>query len=301
MKKYVIIYLPFLIIGMFNFNQVFSQKVFPEYSEQPSWSVLRCFWTNCSTEKFSYEKDTIMCNHNYSVILINESPKYIRVDSLKVLLLDSASCLSKEYVMYDFSRKIGDTIYIAYNLQNTPHMDTIPMLISNIDTIEQFTIKHKRFEIKFGLQGGTDLFRQMYWIEGIGSDIHPFFPYFYNNDASETSFQLLCCYQGNNQIFKNPVFQSCDTTITSLKSINDNNEVLISPNPCTNFFTIKFQNDMDVALQLFDSLGKLLISEKFKGHQKDISISKYPGCLYFLKILSENKLFCYKIIKTDKL
>ena len=276
-----------------------AQKVFPEYGDNPKWNVLSCFWRDCNTQSFEFYKDTIICGKHYSAILLNKKKTYIRTENQKVFLRETNSCLGKDYVIYDFSKNIGDTIYLAYDLSNTAYLDTIPALISNIDTIDFLNSRRRRFLVKFNPSGQSNFFRQMYWIEGIGSDMHPFYSYIHTFDAWETEYQLLCYSQNNIQLFQNWNYQSCDIN-TSVRNTQNENKVFVSPNPIADFFDIKHPNSIDlIQIEMFDYTGKKIFCRQGKSieNKRIFMNSKYNSGLYILKIATNFELYTIKIIK----
>jgi len=83
------------------------------------------------------------------------------------------------------------------------------------------------------------------------------------------------------------------------KQIN-NPKITIYPNPTSDFINIDIvtANTDDYKIQLFDDLGKRLISVPYKD-TKQISLQKYARSTYFIKILNikNNKFNTYKVLK----
>lgn len=77
--------------------------------------------------------------------------------------------------------------------------------------------------------------------------------------------------------------------------------IKVYPNPCKNLFIVQFDNAKEVIFQLFDASGKLYFNEQFIGTIEHINISNLPDNLYYLKVISANGPFYYKILKISKL
>ena len=77
------------------------------------------------------------------------------------------------------------------------------------------------------------------------------------------------------------------------------NTVSIFPNPTSDEVNIHFEDGIkDIEVQLFDQVGKLILSEQFgdSNVQETIQLSHLPNGIYLLKVFSENDTFSEKII-----
>lgn len=277
-------------------NSMVSQKVFPEFIESPTWNIALCDETGCTSNEIYFLKDTTYCNKKYSVVFINGNKVLARTTNQKVYIRETNNCEDKEFLIYDFSVKKGDTIFVAYDLSSTSFMDTIPVMISNIDSIELNDGKHRRFTIEFDPSGGKDFYRQMHWIEGIGSDIHPFYSFAHTDDAKEISYQLMCYFQYGSQLYSNNLFSSCK--ISSLPA----NEILcceIKPNPFSNYFDIFFPGSSEqVSVDVFDLTGmKLFSKEIFSDNPVRIYLNDLNTGFYIVKVHSVNFNHTIKLTK----
>lgn len=63
-------------------------------------------------------------------------------------------------------------------------------------------------------------------------------------------------------------------------------DVVVFPNPATSYVSVNAGSAdyKDVKYELFDAVGKKVMSEKAKAEQQDISLSKLPASVYYLKI-----------------
>lgn len=72
------------------------------------------------------------------------------------------------------------------------------------------------------------------------------------------------------------------------------------PNPTSDNLTLKIGNYTyeDLNYQLYDSLGRILESQKVNGSETSISLNNLPQAVYFLNIIQTNKTVkVFKIIK----
>ncbi|MGV3547094.1 MAG: T9SS type A sorting domain-containing protein [Pedobacter sp.] len=88
---------------------------------------------------------------------------------------------------------------------------------------------------------------------------------------------------GDNELFKD------------VKSVNVSlgaADVVVFPNPATTYISVNAggADFKDVKYELFDASGKIVLSEKATAEQQDISLSKLPASIYFLKISKNGAL-----------
>ena len=81
-----------------------------------------------------------------------------------------------------------------------------------------------------------------------------------------------------------------------LESKKDN--ISIYPNPVINNLTIKNEEAID-ELKIFDVQGKMHLHLSPKSEIVDIDMSLFPAGVYFLQIVSQNKVNTSKIIKSS--
>lgn len=76
----------------------------------------------------------------------------------------------------------------------------------------------------------------------------------------------------------------------------------VYPNPATTEVHLMVDNENleSLSYKLFDSLGKLLISEKIEKNETPISMEKFPSATYFLKVTdNKSELRNFTIIKNN--
>jgi hypothetical protein len=293
-------YLLFLLTFLTTHSNSFAQQVFPEFSDSAKWNVLECFWFDCYTATYSYEYDTTFCGHNYSKIHFGELNEngYFRSENLKTYFRRSNNCSDKEYLMYDYSLNIGDTAFVAYNLPNIIGTDTAEFVLDAIDTVNYFGIDRQRFKMLYDPGNDGWLFRPMYWIKGIGSETHPFYPYKCLMDGCEKGFQLLCYDSMAVQLYQNPWANDCDTTILGI--LESSNEITISPNPFTEKIVVSTDNPGLTLVVIYSSIGNKLLEIPLHNeqHVEIETVELVPGT-YVLVLHSNDGIRMERIIKME--
>ncbi|MBP7515111.1 MAG: hypothetical protein KA791_11215 [Flavobacteriales bacterium] len=200
-----------------------AQQPFPTASDSGTWSVLTCIYgigVWCQTETCAYDATDTLCGSTWSVYSwptfgLDPGIAYVRNEGQRTLLRRTTDCLDKEYVIYDFSMEVGDSVYAPMNMDLIPQ-DTTLFILQDIDTVDVLGVERRRFTLLFDPCNGNFANASMEWIEGIGSTMHPFYSVDCLCDFCEQSLTLLCYDSSGVQLFVDPVFQTCDTLITTV-------------------------------------------------------------------------------------
>ena len=86
----------------------------------------------------------------------------------------------------------------------------------------------------------------------------------------------------------------------NIHEVNLSGNVNIYPNPVANTMTVSFVKSSDVVMNIYNSLGALVMSNKFyvnKGALKDFNISHLSSGIYMVKIQTAEGTYTNKIIK----
>jgi hypothetical protein len=288
-----------LSILAFNFS-LFAQQVFPTFSDGAKWNVYECFWFDCTTRTYYFEYDTTFCGQNYSKMNFYDSNKsgYFRSDSLKTYFRKTPNCFDKEYLIYDYSLAVGDTAFVGFNLDLFDEKDTSEFVLESIDTVNYFGVERQRFNMKYDPVNQGWFGRSMYWIKGIGSDIHPFYPFKCLMDGCEESNQLLCFDSLSVQLFQSPITTDCVTTILGISELE--NEISIAPNPFSDVLTFSIQNAAIYHITIYSSIGTK-INEFLVDAQTELTIgtTELLAGSYFVEIKTKNGSFVNQILKLN--
>lgn len=265
-----------------------AQNPFPSYSDSAKWSTLLVdlgIGVQGTTIHYYYEKDTTMCGFNYSKLIknhfgVNSVAGYFRNVGSKTYVRLSTNCNNKEFLIYDYSLSVNDSIYIP----NFYPYDSTSIKVTQIDSIAFNGIKRKA--IHFNKPNSTKLV----WIEGIGSNISPDY---YNTCIRESIFcesiwNLLCCEIDTMLLYKDTTYNTCDTTygvgineITAAYGL-----VKVFPNPAQNFITVNIEQAPEkCTLSLTNLLGEIVLTHNEKNTNLiTINTQPLPNGTYLLNI-----------------
>jgi hypothetical protein len=104
---------------------------------------------------------------------------------------------------------IGDTAYVGLELWSSwQPADTAGFKLMSVDTITQFGVSRRRFNMLFEFPGfgPNEFYWPMAWIEGIGSDQDPFFPFLCLQHGCESSYSTLCYDSAGTQLYQDPYY-----------------------------------------------------------------------------------------------
>lgn len=194
----------------------------------------------------------------------------------------NGSSYDEERMLYDYDLEEGD----FFNDE-----DEHPMQVTEVSTIiDNNGIERKKITFQFiGLEEETE-----YWIEGVGSNKGFIHSCNYTPTPDGAIFHLLCYHIGDNLIFTNPVYNTCD--IDEIEENMAENNVSIYPNPAKDVIKILNDNNLHITnIEIIDLTGRTVLSTEKINH---IDISELPEGQYFVKIYGETtivrKLFITK-------
>lgn len=262
--------------------------------------------------KYSYIfNDTVSINdtlyhhinsHSDTLIQYNsnvEQTYLVREDGNKVFWREPF--LNQEFLIYDFSLSIGDSIYV------TPRTgisyDSILLYCENVDTIEVIGIMRKRLTMKTinaSAYYDTDI---EYWYEGIGSDLGLF-----NSGHLGLVFidqvdpKLFCCHKVFDQIYQDSITNSCHGSGTaSIDKESLLNKINIYPNPITgNKFNILTDDNTRInQVNFYDNQGKKYEIDYTISNTQNfctVQTSTLSNGLYIVEIVSDSGYYRKKLI-----
>ena len=194
----------------------------------------------------------------------------------------------QEVLLYDFTLNIEDTLPSALNFYCNFLAYDPPLIVSEIDTVLLGNKLRKVF--KFYNEPGIS------WIEGIGS-IKGLLFYTSNLHVtgSDPNGTLICFKQNDTIIYFNNNYSECMPL-----NINENNvmneNIVVSPNPATNYLTIKSGIIQPFTFQLYNMQGTALLAGKTSNTQTELNVANLPRGLYVLKIITNNQSVAKKIV-----
>ena len=197
-----------------------AQQPFPTPADQPVWNVLDCntidgLW--CTTVPCMYIDSVLACGHAYGRTMVAyEDTLYVRNDGPRTVFRVGANCLGREYLMYDYSLSVGDTVYPSGPFMANLGADSALFTLASIDTVVQQGVPRRRFGMNYDLSNGTGTWGmgQMDWIEGVGSTTHPFYAGTCLVDFLCAKWYKLLCYDSASvNLYVDAVLNTCDTVI----------------------------------------------------------------------------------------
>jgi hypothetical protein len=187
-------------------------------------------------------------------------------DQEQVFIWDAfAGASGEEYLLYDFSLEVGDTLFSDY-------MEINAKEVIEVDSIQLETGDWRK---RIFLDGEEELF----YIEGIGSNLGLFremdFPI-------GIASQLLCVRENGMPLWGTrcgPEF------VTSTHEVNAA-EISIFPNPAKEQVTLRSESDQRIYVDLYYVEGSLQLTT---SGLKELSITtdNLPAGIYWLKVRSE--------------
>lgn len=185
----------------------------------------------------------------------------------------------EEVLLYDYDLEEGDFFH-----DNDEH----PMQVTSVTTIiDNNGVERKKWEFSFmQLPGETE-----YWIEGVGSSRGFLNVGVYEPGDDGEVFHLLCMHNGDNVIYVNPEYNTCD-----IDEIEENplaGSFDIFPNPANE--VVKILNDSNISvtsIEVIDMLGRSVMCVE---DSKDINVAELPQGEYFVRINAGESVIIKKL------
>lgn len=215
-------------------------------------------------------------------------------DTIEYLLRDSFSLL------YDFSKKIGDTVMI--NAYDPNHPNNFQCnIINKIELMDVFKIGNIgiRNFLTRDLESTCNMYSGNYVFEIFG----PFRGYLFPMKQVDEIFHTLYRYTDScwdiepiinleNPIaisYSIKVNKSC--LISAISNAKLDNYFTIYPNPAVNKIRLKNNSAYKIKdIQILDNLGKILLNYKLNSFQDEIDINKIPSGVNYLRLYVNNEV-----------
>jgi len=278
-----------IVCLLFNFTGKLlqSQNVFPDFADSPQWNVSQTFWLDTEIVQYTFSSDTLMCGNTYSKF-DDYYDYYFRSSGKKVYMREKNNCSDPEYVVYDFGLEVGDTITLDFF---DGEYKPTEIFVESIDTIEYFGIDRKALKINHNRCGGEleEFYTtSMLWIEGIGSDKHPFYPVFCYCDGCEFWSNLVCYDSSGVQLYGTPDADACDIIINVPNLISKTQKIY--PNPATEQLFYEPENEDPYCYQIRSVSTNVILKDKASGSMKLNIEALSPGIYYFELFTEEGVL-----------
>jgi len=198
-----------------------------------------------------------------------------------------------EYLLYDFSLQIGDTVKCYYPYHWPTNLP--PVLVSEITDYNYFGDVRKVFWFTETISDFGKC-----WIEGIGSSYGP------TKEATPYSEVFLKCYYEKRDLvycrdFIYDFLHICYLPFLGFLDIGENDYdvnagINIYPNPANDILFIENSKNIDIrTISILNIYGQIV--REFEPHTTQLEISNIPVGIYFLKIATEQGDVMKKVIK----
>ncbi|MCB9183315.1 MAG: hypothetical protein H6591_05305 [Flavobacteriales bacterium] len=259
-----------------------AQRPFPTWQDNPQWSVsLSILGLPYGTEVLRFSDTLTMCGHEYS---ISEQPffgevGYFRNEGARTLFRRSTSCADKEYVIYDYSMSIGDTIYVGADPGSG--LDTALCVLDAIDTTNFLGVARRVYDVRIercaiGDPDPSWLLAPMQWVEGLGSLLHPFYSLVCVCDVCETGMQLSCCDSSGVALYRSSPTVECHENVGIMDGRTEQVGFAIRPfdhNLLAMTYPAGFAHGM---LIICDATGRALAELRLGSPQPHVHIRSAP-------------------------
>jgi hypothetical protein len=299
MKKIILLLFACLLFS--GVKQISAQNYVPFPDSNAIWN--NRFWNQSVTEytRLGLMGDTVINSVPYhklyqlndSVLSITNAVYYGAMrEQGKKIYFRYYNC-QYEFLLYDFTKNVGDTIYNIFCEDNLFSCDSIndTAVITSIDSILIESNYRKVFHFESS-------FSTPVWIEGIGSTsglINPLVPAV----TCICSWDLVCFKQNNEEVYLNPNFNSC---FPPTVGINENigslfYEINISPNPASGKITIVSPEDQPLNLSVYNIVGELILHRALYNSTEEINISSLAKGVYIINVSAKDWVGQRKLVK----
>ncbi len=197
---------------------------------------------------------------------------------------------SMEYLLYDFTKQVGDTI--IHHPQGSFYS-----VIMDIDSVRVDGVFRKRYEV----DNNWFFHNPDYIIEGIGSVKNGLLGHISDIPTCGTHFwEFICFKEGNGVEYLNPTFSGCfpdflfmKTELTVLEQ-----QIKVYPNPMDQFLFIENNTNKTILVKITDGNGRTIMNCRIDEPLKKMDLDVMPG-IYYVAISDKEgrRLIAKKIIR----
>lgn len=284
-----------------SFFQISAQEYHPLLNN--SWWILSD-WVSCCRQPYVRTlgpgTDVVIGEYTYKKF-IDPFPKwsvnpavlmdtiYLRedIEARKVYKIVNG----EDFLLYDFSLQQGDFITVKEVLYQ-----------ASVDEVPVGDGMRKRITLEsVPLFNGSHVYQR--WIEGVGSNAHPFYPdHFLYADAMSSGggyrVYTKCSFQDNQFVYGNPEFCGTAAMLGVDESAINNPNIIFSPNPFASELTIESPSVLqNAAFKLYNVQGQLVRETRnLSGYKITIHRENLSRGVYFVQLYEDGKL-----LKSDKI
>ncbi len=305
MKKFTLLFVILLA------NYAFSQKYAP-FSSKGSWNVVDQhsilvndqFKSDTLISRYFLSGDTLIDNNRYVKLNVENinpasSPRTIgalREDNKRVYYRGEQFGGGQpfgsdyEFVLYDFNKQIGDTIF-----HDSYH--SVYSVIKGIDSVQIDLSYRKRYQIE---SNNIYDFPEEYWIEGIGNVNSGLLGSITQGTTCmgcQMSIENICYKEDDNVLYLNPKYADCsgNKVTKGIKEINNSKITVIYDKNSKKLFLTNDSSEGDLSIQIIDLNGNIVRHRMLAEGKSSIDLPK-NGLLNVVVYNKNNKVVFYKKI-----
>lgn len=89
-----------------------------------------------------------------------------------------------------------------------------------------------------------------------------------------------------------------DKTIsTAINDVKNDDDLIIYPNPASDYITIDYKEENPASLKIYDTTGKLVLSKENMKAQEQVDIQALSNGIHIIELMSEDKVYISKLVK----
>ncbi|MCC5917474.1 MAG: T9SS type A sorting domain-containing protein [Cryomorphaceae bacterium] len=290
----------FNLIALYFFALILNaqSQYLPLIEDGKEWNYRIDYGNNTYTDSMSVIGDSIIDGHLYKKVI----NVWASMDSLLLLREDTAARQvyflldSIEYILYDFSLELGDSVTIYTTLPGNGDLNFSPFqtTVSLVDTIVDLNNIHRK-RLWLNTQTASSFLIAGPWIEGIGGETG-FVP-ISNNISINLTPNLLCAWNDGVQIYANDNYDSCYYRLVSVETFSkDISNLKTYPNPTKDFINVSVtvENVKPHTVVIRDLQGKILREQPLLNNGTEqmagLELQALPNGMYLLEIRSDGRV-----------
>lgn len=265
-----------------------SQTYEPMLGQLNEWHVTACFG-GCNTSTYYTDGDTIVGGLDYKILdgyHYSSRTFLLREDiaEKQVFLVKISPTKIDEFLMYDFSLQVGDSIELFNPVSPYPLIAGFYKLDSIVSKPLEDLQLYRHFYLS-PVASNTDSNEFPIWIESVGSLS------LINGPASTPDFngggQLSCYFKdGESRYLNMDSIQTCDQAhFLSLDYVQEDTQFNLFPNPSINSFKI-ITNDHFNYVQVFNLNGENVLTFNFQEEQ--VYNHNLKSGVYYIRLIGEH-------------
>lgn len=270
----------------------FSQSYHPMLNHSAWYMMTNYGWTGISYGWQLQQNDTLLSGNIYSKICTptNYLVAMIRDDTAARRVYYYNVNNHTDYLLYDFSLNVGDSIYIHHPQQSPT--DSIKGKVTLVDTINTLGGPRRRQQVCYNCNTVPFSGRYVNAVEGIGSLELPFSLY---NPVNDPVHQLVCNYQNQVHIYRSSPSDPCTTPPVGIKELSFYAPLTCSYDPATSLLHVSFLEE-NYSCRVIDLYGRTVAESKSPGRNCQVDMTGKTGGIYFV-LLNNGRTYKASFVK----